>query len=86
MARAGDVADGRHRSANRFALDSIMSRKPVIEASASRGPESEVRLRPLSGAQRQPQFLLDLVVHLVEIQRCLTLVAQHFQYLRPLFL
>ncbi len=86
MARAGDVADGRHRSANRFALDAIMSRKPMIESSASRGPESEVRLRPLSGAQRQPQFLLDLVVHLVEIQRGLTLVAQHFQYLRPLFL
>ena len=86
MARAGDVADGRHRSANRFALDAMMSRKPMIESSASRGPESEVRLRPLSGAQRQPQFLLDRFVHLVEIQRGLTLVAQHFQYLRPLFL
>ena len=54
------------------------------EVSAARGRRE--RLRPLTGAQRQPQFLLDRFVHFVEVQRGLALVAEHFQHLRPLFL
>ncbi len=36
-------------------------------------------------AERQPQFLLDRFVDLVEIERGFALIAQHFEYLRSSF-
>jgi len=37
-------------------------------------------------AERQQNFLADRLVNLVEIQRCLAFIAQHFEYGRPALL